>query len=127
MFYSNQSSTWAYEGLYSLYIEENLGLDGNAQYGFDTVGLGALGEGGPTIKNTTVGQVAVEDFYLGIFGLSPKPTNWSSYLDYSPSYMSLLKQQNYIPSLSFGYTAGAKYRTCLRLLCPVVALANKRL
>ena len=93
-----------------------MGLDGNAEYGFDTVGLGGLGEGGPIIKNTTVGQVAVEDFYLGIFGLNPKPTNWSSYLDYSPAYMTLLKEQDYIPSLSFGYTGGAQYSTSLQTL-----------
>lgn len=110
IFSINQSSTWETVGLYSLAIEENLGLDGNAYYGWDVVGLGGIGEGGPTLQNTTVGDFAVTDFYLGLFGLNPKPTNWSSFEDSSPSYMTQLKEQNKIPSVSFGYTAGAPYR-----------------
>lgn len=110
IFYKNESSTWDDVGLYSLWIEENLGYEGNAYYGYDVVGLGGIGEGGPTLKNTTVGDLAVTDFYLGVFGLNPKPTNWTSYQDSSPSYMTQLKEQALIPSVSFGYTAGAIYR-----------------
>lgn len=47
---------------------------------------------------------------MGNFGLNPKPTNWTSYEDSAPSYMTQLKEQNLIPSVSFGYTAGAQYR-----------------
>lgn len=90
--------------------EANLGLETSALYGWDTVGLGTTSSDGPTLKNTTVAAYAVNDFYVGIFGLDPKPTNWSSFLSSSPSYMSLLVEQDIIPSLSFGYTAGAKYR-----------------
>lgn len=79
-------------------------------YGYDVVSLGGLGEGGPTLKNSTVGAVAVNDFYLGVFGLNPKPTNWTSYDDPAPSYMTQLKEQKLVPSVSFGYTAGAPYR-----------------
>lgn len=110
VFTSNESSTWDYVGLYSLWIEQNLGLKGDAYYGYDAVGLMGLGEGGPTLKNTTVGDFAVDTFYLGYFGLNPKPTNWSSFQDSAPSYMTQLKEQNLIPSVSFGYTAGAIYR-----------------
>ncbi|KAK5161623.1 hypothetical protein LTR04_004020 [Oleoguttula sp. CCFEE 6159] len=83
---------------------------GNAQYGYDTVGLGGVGEGGPTLKNMTVGGLAVNDFYLGIFGVNPKPTNFTSFAEGSPSYITTLRDQNLIPSVSFGYTAGARYR-----------------
>ena len=107
---NSTSTTFTYQGLYDLSVARNLGYNGNAIYGFDTVGLGMEGEGGPSLLHTTVGALAVEDFYLGIFGINPKPTNWSNYDEGSPSYMTLLKQQNYIPSVSFGYTAGAKYR-----------------
>lgn len=110
LFSTNESSTWRQQGIYDLYIEKNLGLDGNAVYGFDTVGLGGKGEEGPTLENTTVGALAVTDFYLGLFGINPKPTNFSGFNDGSPSYMTYLKDQSYIPSVSFGYTAGAKYR-----------------
>lgn len=110
IFNLSQSTTWDYVGLYSLWIEQNLGYGGNAYYGYDTVTLGGLGEGGTTLLNTTVGAFALTDFYLGNFGLNPKPTNWTSYEDAAPSYMTQLKGQNLIPSVSFGYTAGAQYR-----------------
>lgn len=96
--------------IYAISIESNLGYVANAVYGWDVVSLGGVGEGGPTLKNTTVGAVAVDDFYLGVFGLNPKPTNWTSFDDSSPSYMTQLKEQKLIPSVSFGYTAGAPYR-----------------
>lgn len=110
LFNESASSTFDQIGIYDLWIERGLGYDGNAVYGYDTVGLGGEGENGPTIKNTTVGGLAVEDFYLGVFGLNPTPTNFSSFNAPSTSYMTLLKEQKYIPSTSAGYTAGAQYR-----------------
>ncbi|KAF2211723.1 hypothetical protein CERZMDRAFT_98156 [Cercospora zeae-maydis SCOH1-5] len=110
IFHTNESSTWEEQGIYDLWIQKNLGYGGNAIYGYDAVGLGGQGEGGPTLLNTTVGGFAVEDFYLGVFGVNPKPTNFTSFDNGSPSYMTLLKEQKHIPSLSFGYTAGARYR-----------------
>ncbi|KAM3425356.1 peptidase aspartic [Cercospora zeina] len=110
IFHRNASSTWAEQGIYDLWIQQNLGYRGNAVYGYDTLGLGGQGEGGPTLLNTTVGGLAVEDFYLGVWGVNPKPTNFTSFDNGSPSYMALLKEQKHIPSLSFGYTAGARYR-----------------
>ena len=110
LYNESASSTFDKVGLYDLYTEQNLGYTGDAVYGYDTVGLGGEGENGPTILNTTVGGFAVEDFYLGIFGINPKPTNFTSFNEPSPSYMTRLKEQNYIPSISAGYTAGAQYR-----------------
>ena len=46
-----------------------------------------------------------------MFGVNPKPTNYTSIEGYrQDSYVTSLKKQNLIPSLSFGYTAGAPYR-----------------
>jgi len=106
----NASSTREPIGLYDLYVENKMGVGGNAEYVYDVVGLGGEGEGGPTLANTTIGGFAVEDFYLGIFGINPKPTNFTNFNEPSPSYMSQLKVQGQIPSVSFGYTAGAHYR-----------------
>lgn len=47
---------------------------------------------------------------LGVFGLGPIPTNFSDFNDPQPSYMYSIKNQSLIPSLSYGYTAGAPYR-----------------
>ncbi|KAF2186166.1 acid protease [Zopfia rhizophila CBS 207.26] len=104
------SSTWEQKGFYQLWTEKNLGLDGNGQYGYDTVGFGHPGEEGPTLKNTTVGTLITSNFWLGHFGVNPKSTNFSAFEDPSPSYMTYLFRNNLIPSISFAYTAGARYR-----------------
>jgi hypothetical protein len=106
-----KSSTWKPVGLYDLWIESNLGLVGNAEYAYDTVGLAYPGEGGPTLSAQTVGAIATTSFYFGHFGINPKPTNFTNFTSQSPSYISSLKQQGQIPSVSWGYTAGAPYRT----------------
>jgi Eukaryotic aspartyl protease len=111
LFQSNASTTFIKQGLYDLYILKNLNYSGNAQYGYDTIGLGYNGEHGPTVKNQTVGALAIDDFYFGHFGINPQPTNFTNINDNKPSYMSSLKAQNMIPSVSWGYTQGASYRT----------------
>ena len=115
-FLSNASSTWVSKGIYQLDIETNLGYTDNGDFGFDTVGLGVENSGGITLTNQLVAGIATEDFFLGQFGLGPKPTNLSTLEDPIPSYMQNLAEQNLIPSLSFGFTAGAKYRELTRLI-----------
>ena len=62
------------------------------------------------LSKQLVASFPTKDFYLGKFGLGPKPTNLLSFDDPLPSYMKNLTDQNLIPSLSFEYTAGAKHR-----------------
>lgn len=124
-FNSSQSSTWDDNGFYRLWIEQNLGLSGNGLYGWDTVGLGLPGEEGPTLANTTVGTHMTRDFWLGHFGVNPKPTNFTNFTDPSLSYMDLLYRQKHIPSISFGYTAGSRYRMFLMLLYGRIAYLSR--
>lgn len=105
----NQSSTWAKEGIYNLLSEANLGYAGNGDYGFDNVSLG-LDATGATLSHQVVAGIVTDDFWLGTFGLGPKPANFSDYNSPVPSYMTSLVEKNIIPSLSYGYTAGAKHR-----------------
>jgi hypothetical protein len=108
---NSTSSTFEPVGTYALWVGENLGIYGNGIAGFDTVGLGGQGEGGPTLKNSTIIAYASYSFYLGMLGINPKPSNFSgTFSDPTPSLMTLLKEQRKIPSVSFGYTAGAYYR-----------------
>ena len=109
-FNDTDSKTWDRLGFYKLWTEKSMGLDGNGLYGYDTVGIGYPGEKGPTLKNVTVGALKTTNFWLGHFGLHPKPTNFSAFGEPSPSYMTYLFEKNMIPSISFGYTAGARYR-----------------
>ncbi|KAF2705263.1 acid protease [Pleomassaria siparia CBS 279.74] len=109
-FSTTDSKTWKEIGFYQLWLEKNLKFSGNGKFGYETVGLGIPGEQGPTLVNTTVGTLVSKDFWLGHLGLNAKPTNFTAFTEPSPSYMTYLFQQNLIPSLSFGYTAGAQYR-----------------
>lgn len=114
-FHPNESSTWVannvtLKGLFSLGLESNLGYSGNGEYGYDTVALGWQGSGPPSLHQQIVAGVATKDFYLGVFGLNPCPSNFSDFNDPTPSYLSNLKQKSLIPSLTWGYTAGNQYQ-----------------
>jgi hypothetical protein len=114
-FHINQSTTWVPNnfssgGLFQLGLEANLGYTGNGEYGYDTVGLGWQGSGGPTLNQQVVAGIATKEFYLGVFGLSPRPTNFSTFDDPVASYIENLKNKSMIPSLSWSYTAGNQYR-----------------
>ncbi|KAM0153811.1 hypothetical protein ACHAQE_007472 [Botrytis cinerea] len=97
-------------GEFALEVESSLGLTGNGDYGNDTILLGSPGSGSPSLSSQVLATIATHDFWLGLFGLNPAPTNFSSKTEPAPSYMSNLKSQGHIPSLSYGYTAGAYYR-----------------
>ena len=109
----NVSSTWTEIDIYVLNLESNLNYTGNGEFGFDTVALGWQGSGGPNLTHQIVGGIADTDFFLGYFGLTPRPTNFTTFNDPHPSYLHNLKNQSLIPSESWGYTAGAHYRKLL--------------
>jgi hypothetical protein len=104
------SSSWRQKGYYQLWLEKKLGLSGNGLYGFDSVRFGQQGEEGPFIPNTTLSTFVSSSFWIGNFGLHTKPTNFSAFEEPIPSHMTHLFEQKNIPSLSFGYTAGSRYR-----------------
>lgn len=106
----NVSSTWAQQGYGSLLYEQNLGLDGDGLWGNDTLGLGVQGSGGPTLNNQAIAGIKTNDFYVGMFGVNPKPIKNTGLGTQQDSYMASLKKQSFIPSIAFGYTAGAQYR-----------------
>ena len=118
-FKTNLSSTWVSEGIYSLDAEANLHYAGlsnedfstlSGQYGFDTLGLSWAGTNGPVLEHQIIAGMATTDFYLGLFGITPRASNFSDYNNPQPATLSSLKEKGFIPSLSWGYTAGAEYR-----------------
>ena len=116
LFDSNSSLTWVANSVYNLGIEDNLGLDTNADYGFDTVTLGWQGSGGPTVEHAIVTESAVYIYMLGLLGLDPQPTNFTTFNDPQPSFLQQLSDSNQIPVLGYGYTAGAQYRKYASIL-----------
>lgn len=96
--------------IYDLALESNLGYTGKGRYGFDNITLGYSGGGGPTLANQTVASIATKEFFLGIFGVKPQASNFTSLNDPIPSFMQNLRSQSMIQGLSWAYTAGNQYR-----------------
>ncbi|KAI8632871.1 acid protease [Xylariaceae sp. FL1651] len=114
LFNANESSSWNDLGTYGINengvgLEANLGYYQRSEFALETIGLGLTG---PSLANQTIAGIETADpFYLGLFGLNNQPVNISSLGNFSsPSFLTTLKDQGVIPSLSWSYTAGAKYR-----------------
>jgi hypothetical protein len=107
----NESSTFTSQGTYELFLEKNLNYTGAGRFGMDTVGLGLQGEGGATVDQQLLAVYHNQDFYYGLFGLHPKTTNLTDLNQNIPSFLSTLKAKRLIPSVSWGFTQGAEYRT----------------
>ncbi|KAK4506800.1 hypothetical protein PRZ48_000533 [Zasmidium cellare] len=110
LFLPNESITWVANSVYNLGIEQNLGMDPDSDVGFDTVTLGWQGSGGPSVQRATVFNLASPDYWIGAFGLRPDPANFTNQNDPQLSFMQQLVNNNTIPSLTYGYTAGNQYR-----------------
>ena len=103
----NSSSTWGTGSKVSP-IGGNLGVVATGLYGTDTVGVGVDNTTGLTLTGGHVVGVNASSFYIGTLGLAAGMDN--------SSMLSQLFKQKMIPSLSYGYTAGALYRKYLSSL-----------
>lgn len=109
-----KSSSWNKNGLYGLGDESNLGYQGNdyiGTFGYDTLGIQGKGAN-VSVDHQVIAAIETKGFYVGNLGLSQNAINFTTNpgTDSSPSLLTSLKNQNLIPSLSYGYTAGASYR-----------------
>ncbi|MCJ1405299.1 hypothetical protein MMC11_008526 [Xylographa trunciseda] len=96
------STTWNSKGSYTLQLDTNLGLDSvydSGAYGLDDIALGWQGGGLPTLKSQTIAGTTSTDFWVGF---NPDES--------VPTYLQTLRDSNFVPSLSWGYTGGAQYR-----------------
>ena len=109
-FQANESSSWDLIGLYKLSsYGEQMGYPGNGQFGFDNIALSNASD--PLeLQHQVVAAIADKSFFLGQFGLGPKPSNFTTFNEPIPNYMANLVSEEKIPSMSFAYTAGAHYR-----------------
>ncbi|KAF2190223.1 acid protease [Zopfia rhizophila CBS 207.26] len=112
LFNPNNSLTWVPNSIFELGIEQNLDFNVFGDFGFDSVTLGWQGSGGPTVEHSIVAGIGDTSFtWLGVLGLNPRPTNFSTFLNNPQvSLIQALRNQNNIPSMSWAYTAGAPYR-----------------
>ena len=111
-FKSESSLTWLNNSIYSNQLESKLGIDITAYYGWDTVTLGwpDAAQPPPAVQHSVMQNYADAKYWTGMFGLNPRPTNFSTLASPQESIMGLLKNNNTIPSLSWSYTAGNQYR-----------------
>ena len=68
-----------------------------------------------SVPGQIVGVMNSTKFLLGSLGLGVKPSNFTSNIQ-ATFLSSLVENQSAIPSHSYGYTAGAYYRTFLAFL-----------
>lgn len=108
LFNNATSQSWSVtESSINLFQDPSL----RARLGNDTLILGAAGNSGPSLTNQVIfGIVDDRKYYLGMLGLNQVPTGFSKSEKGQPSLITSLRDQNIIPSLSFGYTAGARRR-----------------
>lgn len=110
LFLPNQSLTWAPNSIYQTGLEMNLGLDSSGYVGYDTSTLGWQGSGGPSVEHSIIWNLADSNYWLGVFGLNPRPTNFTTFTNPQTSFIQTLVGNNKIPSTSWAYTAGNQYR-----------------
>lgn len=110
LFLTNQSLTWSPNSIYQTGLEANLGMDSSGFAGYDVATLGW--QGSTTVKNdhSIIWNLADSNYWTGIFGLNPRPTNFSTFSNPQTGFMQSIFDQNVIPSLTYGYTAGNQYR-----------------
>ncbi|KAK5720172.1 hypothetical protein LTR15_007445 [Elasticomyces elasticus] len=112
-FNHNESGTWNMTagGLYSIPGGSETNATAVAVLGQDTVYLNGTTD--VALVNQT-GQVVAGlvdlTYWLGLFGLSPQRSNFTDSNIETPNFMRGLVTGRKIPSLSWGYTAGAYYR-----------------
>ncbi|WPH01500.1 Hypothetical protein R9X50_00434600 [Acrodontium crateriforme] len=109
-FQDNQSSSWILIGPFTVDSQEaSMGYGANALYGFDTVTIGN-DSNSLSQNHSVIGSVPDLDFWQGVFGLGAKSINFTNFNEPLAGFMRNLVNNKKIPSVSFGYTAGASYR-----------------
>jgi hypothetical protein len=113
LFEKNQSSTWEDKGEYGLLYEQNLGIAGQGDVGLDNISLGFAGShaSNVSLKGQLVAGITTPNFWLATWGIRPAETNLTTIDNPFPSALFVLKEENIIQSLSWGYTAGAYWRS----------------
>ncbi|RVD85483.1 uncharacterized protein DFL_003804 [Arthrobotrys flagrans] len=105
----NSSSTWNDQGLFNTDLAKDLGYNAIGNYGLERLGITNV-DSGITFNDQVVVAVDSKEWFLGVFGLGTQPTNFTDFNNPQPSFLTTMYNQGLIPSLSWGYQAGAVYR-----------------
>ncbi|KAF2745803.1 acid protease [Sporormia fimetaria CBS 119925] len=110
-FQVNESTTWSAIGQYDLETETRLNMSAKGLFGFDRFALGpAASDDALFLDHQLIAGTAEMNYYLGHIPLGTQDYTFSSLGSSVKSFFYQLRMEDKIPSLSFAYTAGAKYR-----------------
>ncbi|KAF1966721.1 acid protease [Bimuria novae-zelandiae CBS 107.79] len=111
---TTNSSTWREAGTYDLDLPPwwfNSTDKPRGYYGLDYLGIGPASPKSYVVPKMYVAATTSTDFYLGQFGLGYGTMNLGGAKGNDvDSIIHTFKKTSTIPSSSYGYTAGAKYR-----------------
>jgi hypothetical protein len=110
-FLSNTSSTWDWIGQYDIDLEDRLNYTARGIFGYERIALGSSGDTGILSANSSlVGGVADMAYYMGHVPLGVSKSKFGSQSQSLDPLIYQLRNTSQIPTMSFAYTAGAKYR-----------------
>jgi hypothetical protein len=110
-FLANTTSTWDRIGQYDIDLEERLNYTARGIFGYDRLALGPSGDTGVlSVNRSLVGGVADMAYYTGHIPLGVSKSKFGSQSQSVDPLMYQLRNTSQIPTMSFAYTAGAKYR-----------------
>jgi hypothetical protein len=111
-FQVNASSTWSTIGQYDVDLEEKLNTTAKGFFGYDKIALGPAADSQSlSIDKQIVAGIAEQNYFLGHIPLGIPDSSFNTLSDSIDSLIHQLRNQSKIPSLSFSYTAGAKYKS----------------
>jgi hypothetical protein len=107
LFSRDRSSTWSTidNGYYELGFDNNLGDTGFAFYGLENVSLSDQ----VSVPSQIVAILNSTEFWLGSLGLGIQTIRFEGTTNHLTFLDSLVETEGFIPSHSYGYTAGAYY------------------
>lgn len=110
-----RSTQWSAIGQYGVDLEDALNMTAEGLFGYDHVALAATadtssGANVTSMDHQVVAAIADMDYYMGVLPLGQAESSFSSSSEPQKSLIWNLRNSSRIPSLSYAYTAGAKYR-----------------
>jgi hypothetical protein len=109
-FQVNASSSWSAIGQFAVDLEEALNYTSAGLFGFDKVSLGSAADSSSlSMDRQVVAGVAEQAYFMGILPLGQAESSFQSAGKAIDSLLYQLRNSTKIPSLSYAYTAGAKY------------------
>ncbi|PNY28600.1 Candidapepsin [Tolypocladium capitatum] len=107
-----KSKHWSPMGLWQLGLQY-LHFRGNGEYGLDTINAySPITDIGFGMSNVLMTAINTTNPYLGFFGLGIEPGRFGNMVADSPLTQAV-KTFGWIPSYSYGFTAGAHYRNTI--------------